>query len=295
MQKNKGFSGITTALITPFFNHKWDEESFLNLLSFQIKEGINSFVLASTTGENPTLEEKEIEEMCKLFQSFKEQKALDLKLILATGSFSTQVSINKTKKAENLGADAVLAVTPYYNKPPQKGLILHFEKTAQASSLPLILYNVPSRASCSLTVESIKTLSQVENIIGIKEATGDISFLKQIKKEVSPDFLLLSGDDLSCADFFSEGGHGAISAGANILAKELVKIFKAQPGMRKTLFKKYKVFFEELFKETNPIGVKQILYSENLIKSYELREPLVFCENSELEQSFKRLNKKLKH
>ncbi|MBC6416059.1 MAG: 4-hydroxy-tetrahydrodipicolinate synthase [Bdellovibrionales bacterium] len=291
--KHKTFSGVTTALITPFLNQKWDKKSFLKLLNFQIKQGIKSFVLASTTGENPTLEDHEIKEICKSFHDFKETLNLDLKLILATGSFSTKQSINKTKKAIDLGADAVLVVTPYYNKPPQKGLILHFEKIAKVSSLPLILYNVPARTACDLTLSSIKTLSQIDNIIGIKEATGDISFLKLLKKELPEDFLLLSGDDLSCVEFFSNGGHGAISAGANILAKELIEVFQEKTSQKAKLFKRYQVFLEDLFKETNPIGVKQILHSYSLIQSPELREPLVFCKNPELEKSFQKLNKNM--
>ena len=292
--KYKNFFGISTAPITPFYKGELDTSSFLKLLEFQVKEGIKNFILGSTTGENPTLTSQDMENICKDFQGFKSQSQIELHMILATGSFSTQVSIEKTKKAEGLGASAVLVVVPYYNKPSQKGLIFHFEKVAHATSLPLILYNVPQRTACSLTVESIKTLSQVDNIIGIKEATGDISFMKKLKAELDPDFLLLSGDDSSCVEFFNEGGHGAISAGANILAKELIQIFQAEPKARVTLFEKYKVFFEELFRETNPIGVKQILYSEGLIRSQELREPLVYCPNPKLDEIFKKLNKIIK-
>lgn len=289
----KFLSGISTALITPFYKGALDLESFVKLLELQVEEGVKNFVLASTTGENPTLTEQELETLCHSFQKFRTQKQLDLKMILATGSFSTEVSIQKTKKAQDLGADAVLLVVPYYNKPPQNGLVLHFKKVAQATSLPVILYNVPQRTACSLTVESIKTLSQVNNIIGIKEATGDISFMKKIKAVVDSDFLLLSGDDSSSLLFFNEGGHGAISAGANLMAKELIEVFEAQTEKRISLFERYHTFFEELFKETNPIGIKQILHSEGVIRSQELREPLIHCPNPKLETSFKQLNKKL--
>ena len=295
--EQKAFSGISTAPITPFDKGKLDLTSFHKLLNFQVKEGVKNFVLCSTTGENPTLTDQEMEEVCQSFQDFKSQNQpsqTNLQMILATGSFSTKASVEKTKKAKELGASAVLVVVPYYNKPPQKGLILHFEKTAGATSLPVILYNVPQRSACSLTVESIKTLSQIDNIIGIKEATGDISFMKKIKQDLDPDFLLLSGDDSTCTEFFNEGGHGAISAGANILAKELIQLFQTKPEERDALFEKYKVFFDELFKETNPIGIKQILHSEGLIRSQELREPLVYCHNPKLDESFKKLNKNLK-
>ena len=289
--KHKSFSGISTALITPFYKNEVDKDSFLKLLNFQNKEGIKNFVLCSTTGENPTLTEQEMKDLCLTFQKESSQNS---QMILATGSFSTQVTVEKTKKAEQLGANAVLVVVPYYNKAPQKGLLLHFEKTARATSLPVILYNVPQRTACSLSVESIKSLSQIDNIIGIKEATGDISFMKKIKAEVNdPEFLLLSGDDSTCVEFFNEGGHGAISAGANILAKELIQIFESPAQQRVALFEKYKDFMEELFKESNPIGIKQVLHFEALIRSQELRNPLVACYNSKLEDSFKKLNKKL--
>ncbi|MCZ0933241.1 MAG: 4-hydroxy-tetrahydrodipicolinate synthase [Oligoflexia bacterium] len=285
------FSGITTALITPFAEGKLDKSSFLKLLGFQIQEGITQFALASTTGENPALEDQEIETLCQWLKSFKEENKLNLKLILATGSYSTKLAIEKTKKAEDLGANGLLVVTPYYNKPPQNGLLLHYEKIAQASSLPIILYNVPSRTACSLELDTIKQLAQIENIVGIKEATGDIEFLKQIKQAVPKNFLLLSGDDPTCADFFNEGGQGAISAGANILAKELIAIFNSDPSERSQLFNKYKIFLEELFKETNPIGLKQALFLAGIISSKELRLPLLARDNPALEQALKKINK----
>ena len=204
--------------------------------------GITQFVLGSTTGENPTLKDQEVEALCTWFKSFEEEQNLSLKLILATGSASTSQSIDKTKKATDLGAQALLVVTPYYNRPPQKGLLLHFEKVAGASSLPLILYNVPSRTACSLEAKSIALLSQIDKVIGIKEATGDLEFLTKLKKICSKDFLFLSGDDPSCADFFNLGGHGAISAGANVMAKELIDLFEKKPEERTEEFKKYKPF-----------------------------------------------------
>ena len=285
------YSGITTALITPFIKGELDKGSFLKLLGFQIQEGVTQFILASTTGENPTLEDKEIETLCQWFKSFEKESQLKLKLLLATGSYSTKLAIEKTKKAVDLGADGLLVVTPYYNKPPQEGLLLHYEKIAQSSSLPIILYNVPSRTACSLELDTIKQLAQIENIVGIKEATGNIEFLKQIKSIVPKSFFLLSGDDPSCAEFFNEGGHGAISAGANILAKELIEIFNSKPSERTQLFSKYKIFLEELFKETNPIGLKQVLFLAGLITSKELRLPLIEKDNRAVEQALKKMNK----
>ena len=250
-------SGITTALITPFYKGEIDEESFLRLLQAQSQEGIRSFVLASTTGEGPTVQHEELKKLVSLFESFKKQeleavkkqelegskKPQDLKLLLFAGSYSTQQSIEHLKKLEDLSPSALLLVTPYYNKPPQKGLLLHFERIAQATTLPIVLYNVPSRTACSLTATSIGILSQIPNIIGIKEATGDIAFLKEIQQQVPKDFLLLSGDDPSCMEFFQQGGQGAISAGANILAKELIQLLSNPKNKQASLFASFKTRF----------------------------------------------------
>ena len=284
------FSGIITAPITPFSNGQMDKESFFRLLQFQVQEGVSQFVLVSTTGENPTLEEQEMESICHWFKEFEEENKLSLKMILATGSFSTKVAMERTKKAADLGAQGLLVVTPYYNLPSQKGLLLHFEKVAAQSPLPLILYNVPSRTACSLEVETIKKLSEIDNIVGIKEATGNMEALKEIKRNCPEDFLLFSGDDLSCAEFFNLGGHGAISAGANVLAKELIELFNSPADSRLNQFKKYKTFFQELFQESNPIGIKQALNEMGVISSPELRLPLVFTKNPALSNELSKLN-----
>ena len=280
------------ALVTevPFLEGRLDKGSFRRLLKQQIKEGVRQFVLASTTGESPVLEYKEVQTLCQWFQEFERESSESLKLILATGTFSTRESVEKTQKAEDMGANAVLVVTPYYNRPSQKGLLLHFKEVARATSLPVLLYNVPSRTACSLRAETIKTLSEVENIVGIKEATGDMEFLKQIKQLCPKDFLLLSGDDLTCVEFFCLGGHGAISAGANVLARELISFLKdPTEGLKE--FEKYKDFLKELFKETNPVGVKQILAEQGIIDSSELRLPLVTLKNPSLSEAFQKLNR----
>ena len=284
------FKGISTALITPFRGGDLDIESFHKLLHLQVKEGIESFVLASTTGENPTVTKEEGKTLCLEFEKFKKEVKKDLKLILATGSNSTKASCEKTKKAQDLGADACLIVVPYYNKPPQQGLRLHFEEVAKASPLPVLLYNVPSRSACSLDFESTVYLSQVDNIIGIKEASGDIPFFKELKKACAKDFLFLSGDDGTSLEFFKEGGDGAISAAANILGKELKEVFESEGEKREVLFNKIKPVIDELFKETNPIGAKQILGLERICL-FEMRLPLVTISNPSLERAWRQLGK----
>ena len=275
------FSTISTALITPFFKGELDKASFIRLLEMQTQAGLRSFVLGSTTGEGPTLEEGELDSLCHWFREFEREKQIPLQLVLPAGSYSTKETLRKIKKAEDLSADALLLVTPYYNRPSQKGLLLHFEQAEKASSLPIVLYNVPARTACSLSVETIETLSKMDKIIGIKEASGDMTFLRQLKQVCPKGFFLLSGDDPSLADFLDEGGDGAISAGANVLAKEWLKLLKQREG-RKESFKKYKIFLQELFKETNPTGVKQALMEAGVITSSEMRLPLLAEENKAL-------------
>lgn len=271
------FKGITTALITPFLKGKLDRESFIKLLEFQVHGGVNSFVLNGTTGESPTLDEEEVQTLCLWFKDFEKSKNKKLTLLLGTGTFSTQGSVQKTKKAHNLGADGVLVVTPYYNKPPQEGLLEHFSSIASSTSLPVILYNVPSRTSSSLSLQTIKKLSAISNIVGIKEASGDINFLKEIKQQCGKDFLFLSGDDFTAVDSFFQGGDGVISVCSHALPQEMTQFFqRALKGDQQALteFKQWMPFLKNLYHTTNPIGIKQLLQEMKVIASGELRLPL---------------------
>ena len=290
------FSGITTALITPFLEDSLDKKSFLNLLDDQVKNGIVKFVINGTTGESPTLQESEVETLCLWFKEFQKQQELKLTLLLGTGTFSTKTTLEKTRKASVLGADAVLVVTPYYNKPSQEGLLEHFNLVAEATDLPLLLYNVPSRTASSLSLQTIQKLSLVPNIIGIKEASGDMNFLKEIKGSCHKDFLFLSGDDLTSIDSFFEGGDGVISVASHVLGREFTSWFKRSLTQDKKVIKEfqdYKDFLKELYKQTNPIGVKQILTAVGLISSAELRLPLKESKqkNALLQKSFQAVQK----
>ena len=270
--------------MTPFDDKgKIDWESFNKLLKFQTDKGIRQFVIAGTTGEGPVLTGKEILKLSRALKEHEKAQNRGLKLMMATGSFSTAQSRDKTKQAEQeWGAEGFLIVCPYYNRPPQKGLVRHFERISRVTRLPIALYNVPSRTASSLSIESVKILSQIENIIGIKEASGDMGFLKQIQQVAPLDFLLLSGDDMTFAEFLNLGGHGAISAGANILPQEFIALLKQSPAQRIKIFEKYRPFLKELYRETNPIGLKQILAEEGWIKSPFLRLPLVAIKNPKL-------------
>ena len=271
------FSGVTTALITPFKNGELDKDSFFNLLTQQVDSGIKSFVINGTTGESPTLTTKEVENLCLWFREFEKTKGHKLQLILGTGTFSTQTTIEKTKKAKDLTADAVLVVVPYYNKPPQSGLLAHFQSVARSTTLPVILYNVPSRTSSSLSLDTITSLSKVKNIIGIKESTGDMEFLKQIKQNCGDDFLFLSGDDFTAVNSFLSGGDGVVAVCSHVLAKPLIAAYEKALKKDQTAlddFKKYDQFLTELYKQANPIGIKVLLKELGIISSSELRLPL---------------------
>ena len=219
------FSGIITALVTPFCQGKLDKNSFLKLLESQVEQGINHFVLDSTTGESPTLEEGELEILVNRFREFEQEKGLTLKLMAGTGTFSTKKTVDKTHRAEKLGVDSVLVVTPYYNRPSQEGLFLHFKQVADSTSLPIILYNVPSRTACSLDVPTLARLAEIDNISGLKEASGSMDFFKKIRRACGEDFSLLSGDDLTCVESFLSGGDGTISAAANVMGRALKAFF----------------------------------------------------------------------
>lgn len=283
------FLGITTALITPFKKGHLDKDSFLNLLSRQVDDGIRSFVINGTTGESPNLLEDEVFQLCSWFRSFEKQKQISLKLILGTGTFSTKSSLQKTSQAEKLKADAVLVVVPYYNKPSQEGLLEHFKQVSASTTLPVLLYNVPSRTSLSLSVETIKELAKINNIIGIKEASGDMNFLKQIKEACDEDFLILSGDDFTAVESFFLGAKGVISVCSHVLAKEMNQFFQKALKKDKSVieeFKTHNFFLEELYRYSNPIGIKVLLKELGWIESSELRLPLKEPFKQNLMQAF---------
>lgn len=258
----KQFSGVITALITPFRSGEIDMESFERLVRQQLQGGVQGFVINGTTAESPTLTEAECE---KLFYAAKKLVPEKFPLIVGTGSNNTQKTIELSKKAERWGADAVLLVVPYYNKPPQRGLFEHFKAVASAIQIPSILYNVPGRTITSLELETIKKLSEHPNIIGIKEASGNIEFAKQIRRACGEGFTLLSGDDATYDAFMAAGGDGCISVAAHVVPESLLK----------TQASKHKELIDLLFVEANPIPVKKVMQLMGVIQSAEVRLPLV--------------------
>ena len=268
--------GVISALPTPFNNGKVDLKSLEKLIQYQLKNGIQGFVVNGTTAESPTLQ---WDEVITIFQVVKSLSGDKVPVIVGTGSNSTAQTIDTTKKAADLGADAVLLVVPYYNKPPQRGLVQHFTSVASASTVPVILYNVPGRTITTLATESIVELSKNKNIIGIKEASGDIEFNKKLFQLLPDSFIKLSGDDDTYISFLKIGGHGVISVMSNIITAACVSwTQKANAKNWSEVdkdFLRYKKIISELFVEANPIALKWMLYKMGLFASAEMRLPLV--------------------
>lgn len=272
----KNFKATITALITPFDNGAVDFESLEDLVRHQLNNGVEGFVINGTTAESPTLTDTERHD---IFKAVRALVGVSFPLIMGTGSNSTAQTEELSEKAEEWGADAVLVVVPYYNKPPQRGLVKHFTEVAKSVSIPVILYNVPSRTITELSIESISELSRVQNIVGIKEASGNIEFAKEVIQKTSPEFVMLSGDDGSYVDFLTAGGHGVISVASHIIPKEMIawknQVAAGKSEVAKADIQKYTPLLQHLFVEANPIPVKMALYYMGIIKSPELRLPMV--------------------
>ena len=270
------FKGVISALPTPFINGKVDIKSLEKLIHYQLKNGIQGFVVNGTTAESPTLHWNEVVEIFKAVKNISGDK---VPIIIGTGSNSTAQTIETTKKAAELGADAVLVVVPYYNKPPQRGLVQHFNSVANASAAPVILYNVPGRTITSLAADSIIELSKNKNIIGIKEASGDIDFNKKLFPAVPENFIKLSGDDDTYNSFLKIGGHGVISVMSNIITSACVRWTKNAEDQKwqdlEKDFLRHKKLISGLFIEANPIALKWMLYKMGLFESAEMRLPLM--------------------
>lgn len=273
----KNLKGTFTALVTPFKNGKIDYSSLEKLINHQLKNGIDGFVVNGTTGESPSLSPSEVED---LFNFFKKNTPEATTLILGTGSNSTSTTVTTTKKAEELGVDAVLVVVPYYNKPPQRGLVAHFSEVAKATKLPVILYNVPGRTITNLSTESTAELCKShKNIVAIKDATGDIALLKNNVAACPANFIQLSGDDGTYVEFLINGGHGVISVASHVIPEVMVRwkklVNEGKLEEARTSIEKYKKLIDLLFCEANPIPVKMAVYLMGLIETPELRLPLV--------------------
>jgi 4-hydroxy-tetrahydrodipicolinate synthase len=276
MKRPNDFTGIITALVTPFKDGKVDTKSLKKLVGLQLEDGVQGFVVNGTTAESPTLTDKEVK---SIFDLVRGEAAGQVPIIVGTGSNNTAKTADFSKEVSKWKADAVLVVAPYYNKPPQRGMIEHYRMVAKASSIPVILYNVPSRTVATLEPETVSELSKSDNIIGIKEATGDMNAFEQIRARSRKNFILLSGDDGTFVDFCERGGHGVISVSSHLIAKDMRAFLDRAVAHDKKAdaeFKaKYKEFMRLLYVEANPIPVKMALYMTGVIASPEMRLPLV--------------------
>jgi len=273
------FKGSIVALITPFRNNKLDEECYISLIHHHIKNDTSGLVPAGTTGESPTLSHEEHERVIEL--CVKESKG-KIPVIAGTGSNSTDEAIKLTKYAEKIGADAALVVTPYYNKPTQEGLYQHFKSINDNCSIPLIIYNIPPRSVVDMSVDTMARLFELKNIIGVKDATGDLDRVDQQKKKMGPDFIQLSGEDGTALEFNMRGGVGCISVTANIASRlcsefqesSLAKNNSNLLAKAKQINDKLMPLHKSLFIESSPSPVKYAASLLNLC-SDDVRLPLV--------------------
>jgi len=262
------FKGSMVALVTPMNSDgELDWDALEQLVEFHIDGGTDAIVAMGTTGESATLNEKE---HCAVIQRVIKCVAGRVPVIAGTGANSTQEAIDLTRCAKEQGADAALLVTPYYNKPTQEGLYLHYKAVAEAVDIPQILYNVPGRTACDMLPETIGRLSSIENIIGVKEATGELDRLDSIKKVSVDGFEIYSGDDSTCTEFILQGGDGTISVTANIEPAQMHKMCEAAMAgdreLAEQLNSSLKPLHRDLFLEANPIPVKWALFEMGKIK-----------------------------
>jgi len=254
------FKGSNVALITPFKDNNLDVESFVKIIHFHLNNGTNGLVPAGTTGESPTLNHKEHQQVIEL--CVKESKGT-IPVIAGTGSNSTKEAISLTKHAENVGANAALVVTPYYNKPTQEGLYQHYKAINDSCGIPIIIYNIPSRSVIDMTVDTMARLFELKNIVGVKDATGVLDRVNEQKKKMGNDFIQLTGNDDNAFEFNKRGGVGAISVTANIAPKlcsdfQKFSISKSDNEQKEAerIDKLLQPVHKSMFIESNPSPVK---------------------------------------
>ncbi len=255
------------ALVTPMhLDGGLDWDALDRLIEFHVDNGTDAIVAVGTTGESATLNEHE---HCEVIRRVIERSNGRVPVIAGTGANSTQEAIDLTRCASEQGADAALLVTPYYNKPTQEGLYLHYKAVAEAVDIPQILYNVPGRTACDMLPETIGRLSRIPNIIGVKEATGDLGRIEPIRALSEEGFELYSGDDSTCTDFILQGGHGTISVTANVVPRQMhemcVAAMSGESERAHALNGPLKPLHRDLFLEANPIPVKWALHEMGMI------------------------------
>ena len=273
------FKGSIVAIVTPFKNGKFDEKAFKSLIEWHISEGTDGIVPCGTTGESATLD---YEEHYRVIEVTVKTVKGRIPVIAGTGANSTDETIMITKKAKQLGADAALLVTPYYNKPTQEGLYRHYKKVAEAVNIPQILYNVPGRTAVNMLPSTVARLAEIKNIVGIKEATGDMKQVSEVIRLCGNKMTVLSGDDFTTLPLLALGGKGVISVSANVAPRDVSAMCNAwEQGdivrARKLHFK-LEPLNSAMFIETNPIPAKTSLSMMGKIQE-EFKLPL--CQMSD--------------
>ncbi len=273
------FKGSIVALITPFKNNKIDEDRYASLIHYHISNGTNGLVPAGTTGESPTLDHDEHKKVIEI--AVKESNG-KIPVIAGTGSNSTSEAIELSQHAEKAGANALLIVTPYYNKPTQEGLYQHYKTINDKVGIPIIIYNIPPRSVVDMSVDTMARLFELKNIVGVKDATADLDRVDQQLKKMGPEFIQLSGEDGTAMEFNARGGVGCISVTANVAAKLCSNFQEASlkrndgKSLKKTeeINNKLMPLHKALFIESNPSPVKYAASLLNL-SSEDVRLPLV--------------------
>ena len=295
------FKGSIVALITPFKNDKLDEENYNNLIHHHLKSGTHGIVPGGTTGESPTLSHDEHKKIIEISVKVAKGK---IPIIAGTGSNSTSEAVDLSKFAEKAGADGLLIVTPYYNKPTQEGLFQHYKKINDNVGIPIIIYNIPSRSVIDMSVETMSRLFELKNIVGVKDATGDLKRVDQQLKLMGNEFVQLTGEDDNAVEFNKRGGRGCISVTANVAAKLCAEMQNTSLSIfgthsvndSKLLLKVNEInsllspLHKALFIESNPSPVK---YASSLLKfsTADVRLPLV----NVTDESKLAIEKALKH
>jgi 4-hydroxy-tetrahydrodipicolinate synthase len=284
------FRGTFTALVTPFRNGGIDVGAFETLIENQIACGISGVVAVGTTGESPTLSHEERQELIRLAVATAKKRC---QVLAGTGSNATQHAIADTKMAEKFGADGALLVAPYYNKPSQEGLFRHFKTIAEVTSLPIMLYNIPGRCGVDIAPDTVARLAkECRNIVSIKEASGSVERVSELRARLPESFTIVSGDDSLTLPFMSVGAVGVVSVASNLFPAEVCALVRAyESGNTKlaaNLHRKMFPLFKDLFIEPNPVPVKTALGWRGAMSS-EVRLPL--CEMDESNQA--RLRKTL--
>lgn len=296
------FGQVLTAMVTPFCRGEItsplqiDFESVEKLVNHLIKNGSDTLVVAGTTGESPTLSHEEERELCKFVQKIAGKK---VKIILGAGSNSTATAVESTKQAEKLGVDGILSVVPYYNKPSQAGLLEHFSQIAKSTSLPIILYNIPGRTGINMEPQTVAELANKhKNIIGYKDATGNLENTSQVIQLAPKGFLIYSGDDSLTLPMLSIGAVGVISVASHIVGNEIKDMinsyFAGKIDKAKEIHQKLFPLFKALFKAPNPTCIKAALELKGICKA-DLRLPLVKLNEKELNELKEIMNKTINY